>query len=122
MAAMFSFLAVQGLLPTLMYQLMSFIIQNHGFFIYGSALKVLGYNPLFDEIDLGGGYLYHLSKQFSGSVSYTRFFFNKDAAQIIKSASSNDINFKNTYRLEICKIKCYPGLSVWQGRTIFLLP
>jgi hypothetical protein len=67
-----------------------------GFFIYGSALKVLGYNPLVDEIDLGGGYYYRLSPRLNGNISYTRFIFNKQA-NIIKSASSNDINLKNTY-------------------------
>jgi len=67
-----------------------------GVFIYGSMVKVLGYKPLVDEIDLGGGYFYRLSKKFSGTISYTRFIFNKEAG-IIKSASSNDINFKNSY-------------------------
>jgi len=76
---------------------------KNGFFVYGSALKVLGYNPFFDEIDLGGGYLFNFSKQFTGTVSYTRFLFNKDAAQIIKSASSNDLNLKNTYDWKFAK-------------------
>jgi hypothetical protein len=67
-----------------------------GFFIYGSAVKVLGYKPLVDEIDIGGGYYYRLSKKFTGTISYTRFFFNKEAA-IIKSSASNDINWKNSY-------------------------
>jgi hypothetical protein len=70
---------------------------KNGFFLYTYGLKVLGYNPLFDEIDLGGGYLYHYSKHFTGTVSFTHFFFNRDAAQVIRSASSNDINWKNTY-------------------------
>lgn len=76
---------------------------KNGFFIYASSLKVLGYNPFFDEIDLGGGYLYNISKKFRGSVSYTRFLFNKDAAQIIKSASSNDINWDNSYNWGFAK-------------------
>ncbi|MEO6151275.1 MAG: hypothetical protein ABIN95_06920 [Mucilaginibacter sp.] len=67
-----------------------------GLFIYGTGLKVLGYKPVFDEVDIGGGYFYKLSKKFSGAISYTRFIFNNDA-RIIKSASTNDINFKNTY-------------------------
>ncbi|WP_184543858.1 hypothetical protein [Mucilaginibacter sp. FT3.2] len=66
-----------------------------GFFAYGSILKVIGYTPI-DEVDLGGGYFYKFSKKFSGAVSYTRFIFNKDA-NVIKSASSNDINLKNSY-------------------------
>ncbi len=76
---------------------------KQGFFIYTSGLKVLGYEPFFDEIDLGAGYLYKLSKKFSGTASYTRFFFNKDAAQIIKSASSNDVNWKNIYDWKIAQ-------------------
>jgi hypothetical protein len=67
-----------------------------GFFVYGSAVKVLGYKPLVDEIDIGGGYYYRLSKKFTGTVSYTRFIFNKEA-EIIKSSASNDINWKNSY-------------------------
>jgi hypothetical protein len=68
---------------------------KQGFFAYGSILKVLGYTPI-DEVDLGGGYFYKFSKDFSGAASYTRFIFNKDA-NVIKSASSNDINLKNAY-------------------------
>ncbi|WP_419700153.1 hypothetical protein [Mucilaginibacter sp. NFX135] len=72
-----------------------------GVFVYGSVLKVLGYAPV-DEVDLGGGYFYKFSKSFSGAVSYTRFIFNKNA-NVIKSASSNDINFKNAYDWKLFK-------------------
>lgn len=74
-----------------------------GIFIYGSAMKVLGYDPLIDEIDLGAGYFYKYSQKAAGTISYSRFFFNKDAADVIKSASSNDINFKNSYDWNIIK-------------------
>jgi len=74
-----------------------------GVFVYASAMKVLGYNPLVDEIDLGAGYFYKYSKKATGTISYSRFFFNKDSANVIKSASSNDINFKNTYDWKIVK-------------------
>jgi hypothetical protein len=67
-----------------------------GFFIYGSALRLLGYRTFVDEIDVGGGYLYRPSKQFSGAISYSRFIFNKEE-RIIESATSNDINLKNAY-------------------------
>ena len=67
-----------------------------GVFIYGSAYKVLGSIPTVDEIDLGGGYVYHLSPRLSGNVSYTRFIFDRNAL-IIKSASSNDFNLNNSY-------------------------
>ncbi|QEC77188.1 hypothetical protein [Mucilaginibacter ginsenosidivorax] len=74
---------------------------KQGFFAYGSILKVLGYAPV-DEVDVGGGYFYKFSKQFSGAVSYTRFIFNKQA-NVIKSASSNDINLKNSYDWKFLK-------------------
>ena len=74
-----------------------------GFFIYASPVQVIGYYPLVDEVDLGAGYLYKYSKQFSGTISYTRFMFNKDAAEVIKSASSNDINFKNAFDWKFAK-------------------
>ncbi|MDP9047508.1 MAG: hypothetical protein M3N14_05180, partial [Bacteroidota bacterium] len=51
----------------------------------------------------GAGYLYKYSKNFSGSISYTRFIFDKNAAQVIKSASSNDINFKNSFNWKFAK-------------------
>ena len=73
-----------------------------GLFAYGSVWKVIGSIPVFDELDLGGGYAYTPTKNFSGSLSYTRFFFNRDA-EIIKSASANDINFKNSYNLGFIK-------------------
>ncbi|MDN5284416.1 MAG: hypothetical protein JWR38_690 [Mucilaginibacter sp.] len=72
-----------------------------GIFVYGSVLKVLGYAPV-DEVDVGGGYFYKVSKSFSGAASYTRFIFNKNA-NVIKSASSNDINLKNAYDWHIFK-------------------
>lgn len=67
-----------------------------GFFAYGSALRLIGYNTSVDEVDLGGGYLYHPTKKFSGAVSYNRFIFNKEE-RIIESATSNDVNWKNAY-------------------------
>jgi hypothetical protein len=73
-----------------------------GVFVYGSAYKVLGSLPTIDETDLGVGYLYTSSSKFSGNISYTRFFFNRNAL-IIKSASSNDINLKNTYDWKFIK-------------------
>jgi hypothetical protein len=75
---------------------------KNGLFVYGSGLKVLGYSPVFDEVDLGGGYLYKFSKDFGGSVSYTRFIFNRNA-YIIKSGSSNDVNWNNSYDWKIAK-------------------
>jgi hypothetical protein len=69
---------------------------KQGFFVYGSLLRLIGYRTTIDEIDIGGGYLYRPSKKFSGSVSYTRFIFNKEQ-RIIESATNNDINLKNAY-------------------------
>jgi hypothetical protein len=73
-----------------------------GVFIYGSAYKVFTSIPVIDETDLGIGYLYNFSPKFSGNISYTRFFFSRDAL-FIKSASSNDMNFKNSYDWEFLK-------------------
>ncbi len=69
---------------------------KQGFFAYGSLLRLIGYRTTIDEIDIGGGYLYRPSKKFSGSISYTRFIFNKEQ-RIIESATNNDINWKNAY-------------------------
>ena len=74
-----------------------------GWFLYGSAVKVLGYNAPVDEADLGAGYFYRYSKKFSGSISYSRFIFNENSAKVIKSASSNDINWKNSFDWKIAK-------------------
>jgi hypothetical protein len=73
-----------------------------GIFVYGSAYKVFGSIPTIDEADFGVGYLYNLSKKVSGNISYTRFLFDRNAL-IIKSASSNDIDFKNTYDWKFLK-------------------
>lgn len=73
-----------------------------GWFIYGSAYKVLGSIPNIDEVDLGAGYVYHITPKLSGNISYTRFIFDRQAL-IIKSASSNDINVNNSYDWKILK-------------------
>jgi hypothetical protein len=67
-----------------------------GFFVYGSALRLLGYRTFVDEVDLGAGYLFRPTKKFSSSISYNRFIFNKEE-RIIESATSNDINWKNSF-------------------------
>jgi len=91
-----------------------------GFFIYASGYKVLGYNPLIDEIDLGGGYLINYSKKFTGTISYTRFFFNKDAADVIKSASSNDINYKNTFDWKFAKSSVITDYLFGDASDVFI--
>lgn len=73
-----------------------------GWFVYGSAYKVLGSIPNVDEVDLGAGYVYHITPRLSGNISYTRFIFDREAL-IIKSASSNDINVNNSYDWKIVK-------------------
>lgn len=74
-----------------------------GFFLYGSAVQVLGYDEIADEIDIGAGYFFKYSKKFSGNISYTRFLFNKDAALVIRSASTNNIDFKNSFDWKFAK-------------------
>ena len=91
-----------------------------GFFMYGSAVKVLGYNPLVDEFDLGGGYFYKYGKFVSGTLSYTRFLFVKTAADVIKSASSNDINFKNSFDYKIAKTSVTADYLFGKSNDFFL--
>jgi len=91
-----------------------------GFFIYGSAVKVLGYNPLVDELDLGTGYFYKYNKNVSGTISYTRFLFTKAAAEVIKSASSNDINFKNSFDYKIAKTSLTADYLFGKSSDFFL--
>ena len=91
-----------------------------GFFIYGSAVKVLGYNPLIDEVDLGTGYFYRYNKKVSGTISYTRFLFMKAAAEVIKSASSNDINFKNSFDWKIAKTSVTADYLFGKSSDFFL--
>jgi hypothetical protein len=73
-----------------------------GIFVYGSLWRVFNTVPTVDEFDVGFGYSYRLSKKYNGTISYTKFFFDKNA-QIIKSASSNDIDWKNTYDFKFFK-------------------
>lgn len=73
-----------------------------GFFVYGSLYKVFTSLPAIDETDVGAGYLYRFSSKFTGNISYTRFIFDRNAL-IIKSASSNDVNFNNSYDWKILK-------------------
>ena len=75
---------------------------KQGFFVYASALRLLGYRTSVDEIDLGAGYYYRFSKRWNGTASYTRFIFNKEA-RVIESASGHDINFKNSYDFKLVK-------------------
>ena len=91
-----------------------------GIFVYGSALKVLGYDQLVDEIDLGTGFFYKYTKNSSGTISYTRFLFNKDAAEVIKSASSNDINFKNSFDWKIAKSSIITDYLFGKSSDFFL--
>lgn len=74
-----------------------------GFFVYGSAVQVFGYMPIVDEIDMGAGYLFRYSNKSTGTLSYTHFFFSNDAPPVIISASSNDIDFKNSFDLNFVK-------------------
>ncbi|MEO6633918.1 MAG: hypothetical protein ABIN13_19395 [Mucilaginibacter sp.] len=91
-----------------------------GFFIYGSAVKVIGYEPLVDEVDLGTGYFYKYNKKVTGTISYTRFLFMKAAADVIKSASSNDINFKNSFDWKIAKTSVTADYLFGKSSDFFL--
>src|ERR1700744_3433180 len=90
-----------------------------GLFAYGSAYKVLGSIPTVDEVDIGAGYYYHLSSNFSGNASYTRFIFDRNAL-IIKSASSNDINVNNSYDWKILKSSVILDYLFGESNDFFL--
>ncbi|PTQ99653.1 hypothetical protein C8P68_102481 [Mucilaginibacter yixingensis] len=92
-----------------------------GFFAYSSVWKVSGSYPKLDEVDVGGGYVYHLTKRSSGSISYTRFFFNRQA-QVIKSAATNDIDFKNSYDWKFIKTSISFDYLFGKTTDIFLTP
>jgi len=92
-----------------------------GFFGYGSLWKVSGSFPTIDEVDLGGGYVYHLTKRLSGTSSYTHFFINRDAL-IIKSLSTNDIDTKNTYDFKLFKASIAADYLFGQASDIFITP
>jgi len=92
-----------------------------GFFGYGSLWKVSGSFPTIDEVDLGGGYVYHLTKSLSGTSSYTHFFINRDAL-IIKSLSTNDIDTKNTYDFKLFKASIAADYLFGQASDIFITP
>lgn len=91
-----------------------------GFFVYGSAVKVLGYDPLVDEFDVGTGFFYKYTKNVSGTLSYSRFLFAKAAADVIKSASSNDINFKNSFDWKIAKTSVTSDYLFGKSSDFFL--
>jgi hypothetical protein len=92
-----------------------------GFFAYGTIWKVSGSYPTLDEVDVGGGYVYHLWKNLSGSASYTHFFFNRDA-QIIKSLSTNDLDMKATYDWRLFKSSMSFDYLFGKANDIFLTP
>jgi len=92
-----------------------------GFFGYGTLWKVSGSYPTIDEVDLGGGYVYHVTKKLSGTASYTHFFFNRDA-QIIKSLSNNDFDMKNTYDFKLFKGSLATDYLFGQANDFFVTP
>lgn len=92
-----------------------------GFFAYGSLWKVAGSFPNIDEIDVGGGYYYRLWKNVTGSVSYSHFFFNRDA-QIIKSLSTNNIDMKTTYDWHLFRSSVSFDYLFGKATDIFFTP
>lgn len=92
-----------------------------GFFAYGTIWKVAGSFPTLDEVDLGGGYVYHLTKKLSGTASYTHFFFNR-GAQIIKSLSTNDVDLKSTYDWDMFKSSVSFDYLFGKANDVFVTP
>jgi hypothetical protein len=92
-----------------------------GFFAYGTIWKVSGSYPTLDEVDVGGGYIFHLTKKLGGTASYTHFFFNRDA-QIIKSASTNNVDLKTTYDWKLFKTSIAADYLFGKANDVFLTP
>ncbi|WP_295651603.1 hypothetical protein [uncultured Mucilaginibacter sp.] len=90
-----------------------------GLFAYGSMWKVFNSPPTIDEFDLGAGYSYKFNKDIKGSISYTHFFFS-DSARVIKSASSNDINIKNSFDWHLLKSTITMDYLYGQSNDFFL--
>ncbi len=92
-----------------------------GIFAYSTIWKVSGSYPTLDEIDLGAGYVYHLTKKLSGTASYSHFFFNINE-QIIKSQSTNDIDMKNTYEFKWFKASIATDFLFGKSNDFFVTP
>ena len=90
-----------------------------GLFVYGSAWKVFNSPPAFDEFDWGAGYSYRFTKDIKGAITYTHFSFS-DQASIIKSASSNDINLKNSFDWHLLKTSITMDYLFGQSNDFFL--
>lgn len=94
---------------------------KNGIFAYGTVWQVSDSYPALDELDLGVGYLYHITKKLSGTASYSHFFFNR-STQIIKSLSNNDVNMKNTYNWGPVKTSVSFDYLWGRANDIFVTP
>jgi hypothetical protein len=92
-----------------------------GFFAYGNLWKVSGSYPTIDEVDVGGGYVYRLWRNLSGSASYTHFFFNRNS-QIIKSLSTNDADLKTNYDWKFVKTSVAFDYLFGKAHDVFVTP
>lgn len=62
-----------------------------GVFFSASALKLLNSSSGIASVDLSAGYGFNLAKNFDGSLSYTRSFYQKDAP-LLQASNENNVN------------------------------
>jgi len=67
-----------------------------GFYLAGSAIKLVDVGPAFSEVDIAVGYSKDITKNLGASASYTRFFFAKDSP-LPQSVNPNTVSLGLTY-------------------------
>ncbi|WP_207421727.1 hypothetical protein [Desertivirga brevis] len=67
-----------------------------GFFVAGSAIKLVDLGPAVSELNLSVGYSMDITKKLGASASYTRFFFAKDSP-LPQSVNPNTVSAGLTY-------------------------
>lgn len=82
-------------------------ISHNNLFYQFSLFRTNTTDKAFDELDAKIGYRYFIGNWFDGSVSYTRFMFNKDVARLT-SLINNDLNLYFGFDLNYI----YSGLSI----------
>lgn len=92
---------------------------KNGFFAYGSVWHILSTAPYINEFDGGVGYRYTLFRKLAGAMSYTHFFIDRNT-KIIKSASSNDFNFRSSYDFNLIKSSLAIDYLFGKTNDIFL--
>ncbi|WP_207533504.1 hypothetical protein [Desertivirga arenae] len=70
-----------------------------GFYVAGSAIKLVDLGPAVSEVDFAVGYSKDITRRLGASASYTRFFFAKDSP-LPQSVNPNTASLGLTYDLK----------------------